>query len=112
MNATDAKIKFLAIFKPSDFDVGGELSHFPNIISLMDIQQSGRKKILKPNPYNPEIDQLKNETHKKFFKDLHATVSKKIKFFSNKFALKNRKYTLFELTAKYFTTFLTGALKI
>ena len=82
-----------------------------NFISLMDVRQSGRKTILMPDIYNPMIDRLKNEHHKKFLKDLHEKISKSVKFSSSKFALRNRNFTLFELVAKYSTSFLTGALK-
>ena len=107
----DAKVKFLAIFKPSDFEYGGPLFDFPNILSLMHICQRGRKKFICPNVCNPKIDLLRNETHKKFLKELHSNVISKVNFTPNNFALRNRNLTFFELVAKYSVHFLTGALK-
>ena len=107
----NSKAKFLNIFKPSDFEWGNELHPFRNIISLMDIRQSGMKKILTPEHYNPDLDKLSNSHHKKFLIELHSKVTKSTKFHSNRFALRNKKFTLFELVGKYSTSFLTGALK-
>ena len=107
----DAKVEFLAIFKPSDFEYGGPLFEFPNILSLMHICQRGRKKFICPNVCNPKIDLLRNETHKKFLKELHSNVISKVNFTPNNFALRNRNLTFFELVAKYSVHFLTGALK-
>ena len=107
----DPKVKFLNVFKPSDFEWGKELYPFSNIISMMDICQSGRKKVLTSEVYNPMIDRLTNQHHKKFLKDLHAKITKSVKFSSSKFALRNKSFTLLDLVAKYSTSFLTGALK-
>ena len=70
----DTKVKFLAIFKPSDFEEGAELHQFKNIISLMELKRFGIKTFLVPQNYNPKIDQLKNGANKKFLKALHLSV--------------------------------------
>ena len=107
----DPKVKFLAVFKPSDFHEGGDLFNFPNVISLMDIRQIGREKVLRFDLYNPKIDSLPNQTHRKYLKDLHQKISSKIAFPSNNFAIKNKCYTFFDLIVKFSPSFMTGALK-
>ena len=97
----DSKVKFLNVFKPSDFEWGKELYPFKTIISLMDIRQSGMKRILTPENYNPDLDKLSNPHHKKFLIELHAKVTESITFHSSRFALRSKNLTLLDLVAKY-----------
>ena len=76
----DPKVKFLNVFRSTDFEAGADLSNFSTIISLMEVKNVGRKTIILPQDYNPAIDQLKNETHKKLLKELLLSVNQKIKF--------------------------------
>ena len=105
------KVKFLNIFKSSDFDPEAPLEAFPNIISLMKVIKIGRKVIINPLEHNPKIDLLTNETQKKHLKLLLKSTQKKARFHLSKFAISNRKLTFFELTAKYSPKTLLNALK-
>ena len=107
----DSKVKFLNVFKPSDFECGKELSPFHNIVSLMDVCHVGRLRKLVPERYNSDIDKLTNPHHKKYLIELHSKVTKTIKFHANRFALRNKNLSLMDLVSKYSTSFLTGALK-
>ena len=107
----DSKVKFMKVFWSADFETGANVAKFPTIISLMEVINVGHKTLILPQIYNPEIDRLKNETHKKLLKELLSSVNQKIKFFPNKFAIKHRHLLLFELTIKYGVKFLMGALK-
>ena len=107
----DVKVKFLNVFRPGDFEEGAELFKFASIISLMEVRRVGQKTINLPQNYNPEIDQLENEAHKKFLKALLFAANQKISSSPNNFSIKYRHYTIFELTAKFGIKFLTGALK-
>ena len=107
----DPKIKFLAVFKPSDFDVDAELSQFPNIISLMEVSKSRHGIYINPLNYNPKIDNLQNKTHQKYLKLLLNAVNDSVSFNVNNFAIKNRHLTFFELVAKYSPKLMLKALK-
>ena len=104
------KIKLLGVFKPNHFE-DGDLSDFPNIISLLDIYKIKGKSYIRKDSYNFKIDSLCNEIHKKHLKILAITISNKIDFKLNKFALKNKKLTFFEIVAKYSPKTMLGALK-
>ena len=96
-------LKFLKVFCPGDFKAGAELFNFATIFSLMEVKQVGQKTVNLPHNYNPKIDQLKNEAHKKFLKALLFSANQKISFSPNN--------TLLEITTKFGIKFLTGVLK-
>ena len=105
------RVTLLGILKPSLFQSDGALHRFRNVLSLLDIYTLCRKKYIRKNSYNPDIDDIPDENQKTALKSFAKSIQNHVNFKLNKFALRNKSLTFFELVAKFSPKFLNRALK-